>query len=325
MQCKQPAMTTLPFGAFVDRDFLSWLPQRLPPKLERALAPDFVLPVDTPLVRLFGDGLSEGVFQTRLTDALLRAHNLNLPYHNIQHAQRVLENAGRAIKALELLLGELPGEFRQALLLGFVLHDVGHPGATFFKDAPAEAVPSRIDPMTTPVEHYSAIVADEFLSGLGFSPLARLVAVYVVYSSAYGGNTEHGRALGVHRVKPKAIAGCLMRACDVNTPGELTTSVHAEVAVVYGEVPATPVPITWHEFLEEREGFLGYVTFCLNELDRAVRRHIRSRKYSLTKTIGWRAHLEYCLDSLQAVRRREDAVYAAIIRSQLGLQGVPLG
>jgi hypothetical protein len=208
---------TLPLKAFVDPDYPTWLPNAQPPMLRRQLQARYGrdlsrIPWDIGVHLLFEDGLDAGRYGTYLTDALVATHNWHALFHGMDHHQVVLERGEYGGRVLRNLFSKLPGELWQSFLAALSTHDIGHPGATFFAEANIRHWPPQrefgLHPPDVPVEVYSAWLTDAMMAYSGFSPLARLVANYIIISSAFGaGNPLHGQRLLLQNVKPKAIFG----------------------------------------------------------------------------------------------------------------------
>ncbi len=189
-------------GRLIDSDFASWYPQGLPPSL--APADGNVTELGT--LAAFDDrGHSD--FSRILANSLFTCDNPRLTYHGIDHAQRVTDKGAEALDEIQIYTGvQLPAGFIEAVLLGLSQHDRGHPGATFFADANQDQVPIDINGKTS-VEWYSAKLFDRFAAEAGLSRMQRLLGVYAIWSSTYGGACERGQKLGLDRIKPKGIIG----------------------------------------------------------------------------------------------------------------------
>jgi hypothetical protein len=108
-----------------------------------------------------------------------------------------------------------------------------------------------------------------------------------------------------------------MRAVDVAVTDDFVLSVHADTGVQYGEVPAVPAPMTMPAYWRGNESFLGYVTLCYDQLDRAA-------GMALTAHLGWRANLSRRYETVTDLKLGRSAVKLAILRSQLRVWGITL-
>lgn len=331
---------TLPLIAFVDPDYREWLQNAIPPELQQALQALYGnelqhVPWYEPVSSLFGEGLDIGVYGTYLTDALGATHNQHAPFHGMDHHQTVLERGDYGGRVLQLLFGRLPGELWQAFLAALATHDIGHPGATFFSEANIRFLPPKrefpLRPYDTPVEVYAAWITDSMMEYAGFSPLARLVANYIIISSAFGkDHPVFGSKLQLTNIQPHAIFGTFMRAADVAVPGSNVTAINNEIILTYREKPAFPRPITWQEYIASRIGFLSYVRSTFDALDAATLEWLVPSKrpqrvpYSLTRDLDWRNDLRRSEEIIKAIRAGETPVQAAILRASLIREGVIL-
>ncbi len=323
----------LPLRAFVDAEYLHWLPNFLPPRLLAELRREFGdnferIPWDTSVAELFGTGHGNGYFDTHLVDAMVSTHDERLSAHGMTHSQQVTCACDDCLVVMQRRLGTFPGELYQSAVLGYSLHDRGHPGATFF----ATAKPGRIPPGATidmPVEVYTAGLVDDFLRELGkYGLLARLVANYVVISSAFGAiNPHHGKRLQLERVQPRALLGTLMRIADVLPSSDFTTGINYEAALMYLEVPAIPAPTNWRGYLESRARFLKYVQLMMDRLDAATNTWLQwlgseEADYSITHALHWNLNVRSANENLAEAGR--GGPKSAALRARLYVLGVAL-
>jgi hypothetical protein len=325
------AMRTLKLSDLVDTDYLSWLPDALGKPLLHDLQELYGqdlsgIPWDGDVHELFGRGHEAGRFNTYVTDGLMLLHKSRNAFHNMEHGQRVGCNCEDALDLLQVLFGAFPQELAQITLWAYAMHDFLHCGAAFFALKQGK-LPRGAHPGMT-LEVFTAHKFDVVLKKSHFyqySPLARLVANYIVVSSAFGAaNPDHGERLRLHLVKPRAILGTLMRIGDVLPSSDFVSQVKAEADLLYGEIPATPVAPTWRGYAGSRAGFLSYVDFSLNAFDSAVAAALPPQRipYRITDELGWRNLLEHARKELQRAQR--GGFRMAVLRSTIGTHGDPL-
>jgi hypothetical protein len=237
-------------------------------------------------------------------------------YHGVTHFRRT-EKAGLA--AADAYAGRgsrrMPEAVRQALSLALYAHDAHHCASTFRADAPRGVYRGSLGNRVS-TEWVTALAVNEFMTAGGLTFPARMFQTGVIWASTYGGNTSRGRSFGIPDVKPRNVWGCIMRAADICPPSSFTIWLAEGIAVQYGEVPAMPAPTTFRAFIENRLGFLGYMSYCMDQLDGAA-------GSSLTGSLGWRSKVGQFRNELNRLTTG-DATLIEFLRRELSKYHVTL-
>jgi len=241
---------------------------------------------------------------------------LGNPYHNTNHALRVMQNVLQALQEIERQCNiELPDGLRDIIALACICHDHKHPGKTFLTDVSASRLRRHyawFNSEITAVEQVSAFNCVDNLYQHSATPAQQLLATYLIWSTAYGGATERGKELGVDKVQPHAPLGLLMRAADVTLLCDDVASFDADVAVNYGEGGFKgSIP----EYIANRRSFLNYVAECYRALDRSL-------DFELTSLLRWRSRLaenQLLLDKVEV----GDPYALVILKTQIDKYRMP--
>lgn len=295
---------------FIDFNYGDWYDQGLPPTISEQYPQGLCLPEQLSAF----EGQEFPDFEAMLTEVMVRAHEPENAYHNVNHAHRVTENAYAAYDAWAMHHGiTIPLGFLQPILLGTAAHDENHPGVTFFADAEPHRVPEDAS-ADMAVEWYSAHKISSYLQEKGASAEQQAVAAYVPCSSAYGAHEPQGQRLGVGRAaNPKGLSGKVMRASDVVSAEGVSLSFVDDTAVMYGEKRpgGQEPPQTMEAWLGNRIGFLkGYVLPQFDKLDQGA-------EMELTAYLGWRDRVVRQLETVHAMQRGGEPIARAILRSQV--------
>lgn len=203
----------------------------------------------------------------------------------------------------------------EAFLVGVSGHDHRHPGSTHL---PPEEVSKQLPYRS--VEGRSAYYVDKWLKEKGYHPLYRLMALYPIAASTFG-----GKEIGID-FDPRSFLGLLMRAVDVLPSKDPVNAIHEDVGVLYGENPANPPPSNREEYFKNREKFLDYVELTLNKLNskevfEGLKRflpeeRIKKIKGTITSHFDWDERIKNARKLLE--RARDDrSPEAMILRSTL--------
>jgi hypothetical protein len=291
----------------VDENWESWY--QLPSALATAAGTQRL-----PAVLREFDGHVPTNFPELLAAALISTRN-GAAYHGQQHNASV---ANLGVQCLETAAQEYgiswPEGLLEASAAALAQQDLRHPQATFFADARWDRVPQIPCAMRTTVEQYSALLADEHAQAARFTVQQRLLVQYWIWSSTFGAASDRGRAMGLDRIRPKAVFGLTIRVADALTVDEYVLHLGRDVGVLYGETGG-PRPVDLDGYIANRRRFLSYLEGEMDALDRAA-------LFDLTGRLGWRARL-------QAARGRLDwltgtAIGLATFTAELGQRGFSL-
>lgn len=165
-------------------------------------------------------------------------------YHNKAHFRRVVANTALLLDASDERAPEVVG---QAMMFAALGHDFGHQGSTFRKDAPrGKPLIELGDNIAT--EEVSAILMDRLAREIGLSVGMRVFIARLIHATTFGNPA----------IVPQTPLEKLLCCADVAPNRSFKDWLKQGIAVMYGEVPSKPAPVTFSGWIDDQLRFISH-------------------------------------------------------------------